>query len=287
MLKPFSIAILALALVVSPAVSKDGDNGGGKGGDSGGGKGGDGGGGKGGDSGGGGTAPGGSSSGGSTGGTGGGSSGGSSGSSTGGGAASGGGVSGGGGSTSPGGVGSGGSNPSGGVNAGGSSSAGTGGSGVGNSASSRGGTGAGLGSSVGALGGPTFGHETGLSLGHAVHEGRGGGEVSLPPSLSPVGRVMLSWPEQPRALEPLRSRPPGMAPRTVRACRTAIVAGARRHGAVRVDVASAGPTRSRPTGALMAPIEVRIVYERKGQAEVRQARVTCQLDATGQVFALR
>ena len=74
MLKPFSIAILALALVVSPAVSKDGDNGGGKGGDSGGGKGGDGGGG--------GTAPGGSSSGGSTGGTGGGSSGGSSGGST-------------------------------------------------------------------------------------------------------------------------------------------------------------------------------------------------------------
>ena len=204
----------------------------------------------------------------------------------GGGAASGGGVSGGGGSTSPGGVGSGGSNPSGGVNAGGSSSAGTGGSGVGNGGSSRGGTGAGSGSSVGGLGGPTFGQETGLSLGHAVHEGRGG-EVSLPPSLSPVGRVMLSWPEQPRALEPLRSRPPGMAPRTVRACRTAIVAGARRHGAVRVDVASAGPTRSRPTGALMAPIEVRIVYERKGQAEVRQARVTCQLDATGQVFALR
>jgi hypothetical protein len=37
----------------------------------------------------------------------------------------------------------------------------------------------------------------------------------------------------------------------------------------------------------MAPIEVLIVYERKGQAHIRQARVTCQLDARGQVFALR
>ena len=37
---------------------------------------------------------------------------------------------------------------------------------------------------VGALGGPTFGPETGLSLGHAVQEGRGG-EVSLRPRSAP------------------------------------------------------------------------------------------------------
>lgn len=242
MLKPLSIAILGLALVVSPTVSKEGGKGdggnsddgggkgGGKGGDNGSGKSGDNGDGKGSDS----------------------------------------------GSTGD-------------VSSGGSSNAGRGNSGLGNGGSAGGGFGAAP-SSLGGLGGSTFGRDaagspsTTASLPQAS-EGRGG-EVSLPISLSPVGRVMLSWPEQPRALAPLRSRP-GTAPSTVRACRAAIARVARRYGAASVDVASAGPTHSRPTGTLMAPIEVRIVYERRGQARVRQAQVTCELDTVGQVFALR
>jgi hypothetical protein len=62
---------------------------------------------------------------------------------------------------------------------------------------------------------------------------------------------------------------------------------ARRVGAVRVDVASAGRQRSERNGTLVAPLEVRIVYERSGAAQVRQATVTCQIAPTGQVVALR
>jgi hypothetical protein len=65
-----------------------------------------------------------------------------------------------------------------------------------------------------------------------------------------------------------------------------IAAGAMPLGAVQVDAVSAGaPTLSRG-GILGAPIEARIVYARGGAMQVREARVTCRLDARGRVVAL-
>ncbi|MER8784497.1 hypothetical protein NKI72_22045 [Mesorhizobium sp. M0437] len=78
---------------------------------------------------------------------------------------------------------------------------------------------------------------------------------------------------------------PGTPILIVRACRAAIMAAAMPLGAVRVHAASAGALDQR-RGALTAPIEVRIDYARKGGIEVRQAQVSCRLDASGRVTAI-
>jgi hypothetical protein len=79
----------------------------------------------------------------------------------------------------------------------------------------------------------------------------------------------------------------GAVPRdAVNACRETIAAQARRHGAVRVEAASAGSPRRVRNGVTGAPIEARIVYARSNQLQVRQARVTCQLNVRNQVIAL-
>jgi hypothetical protein len=84
---------------------------------------------------------------------------------------------------------------------------------------------------------------------------------------------------------PLRSA--GGVPRqTVEACRTTIAAQAEPLGAIRVEAAGAGtPHRVRP-GVTGAPIEARIVYARFSRVQVRQARITCQVNAAGRVLAL-
>lgn len=90
----------------------------------------------------------------------------------------------------------------------------------------------------------------------------------------------------------LRRRPgplsavPGVAPRTVSTCRNTIAAAAKPHGAIRVEVASAGTPSRTGQGVLRAPVEARIVYAAGKQVQVRQARITCQLNAQGRVVAL-
>jgi hypothetical protein len=69
------------------------------------------------------------------------------------------------------------------------------------------------------------------------------------------------------------------------ACRTALTEAASQYGAVRVDVASAASPRRSSDGGISAPMEARIVYLRGGRTEVRQAKVTCQFDASGEVVA--
>ncbi|MER8390277.1 hypothetical protein NKJ46_34260, partial [Mesorhizobium sp. M0166] len=69
------------------------------------------------------------------------------------------------------------------------------------------------------------------------------------------------------------------------ACRTAIVAAATPLGAVNVHAVSAGALRQ-GRGGLTAPIEVRIDYAGKGGIEVRQAQVSCRLNASGRVTAI-
>jgi hypothetical protein len=86
------------------------------------------------------------------------------------------------------------------------------------------------------------------------------------------------------SLRPLGPASPALRP-VVRACRTALAEAASRYGATRVDVASTAPPRRSSDGGISAPMEARIVYVRGGRMQVRQAKVTCQFDANGQVVA--
>lgn len=110
--------------------------------------------------------------------------------------------------------------------------------------------------------------------------------IVLPPVLRPSkageGDFTKGYPFG--SLGPLTPRP-GTPIAVVRACRAAIMAAATPLGAVRVHAASAGALRQL-RGALTAPIEVRIDYAREGGIEVRQAQVSCRLDASGRVTAI-
>ena len=102
-------------------------------------------------------------------------------------------------------------------------------------------------------------------------------DISLPRNLMPDG---LSWGFALQA--PLRAIP-GTPNSVVRICVQAIERAAMPYGVVRVDAASSGPLRRQRHGTL-APLRVRIQYARQGGVEVRQARVSCRLDATGGVI---
>ena len=111
----------------------------------------------------------------------------------------------------------------------------------------------------------------------AVAPSRSGrSDISLPRNLMPGG---LSWGFALHA--PLRAIP-GTPNSVVRICVQAIERAAMPYGVVRVDAASSGPLRRQRHGTL-APLRVRIQYARQGSVEVRQARVSCRLDATGGV----
>ena len=105
----------------------------------------------------------------------------------------------------------------------------------------------------------------------------GRSDISLPRNLMPDG---LSWGFALQA--PLRAIP-GTPNSVVRICVQAIERAAMPYGVVRVDAASSGPLRRQRHGTL-APLRVRIQYARQGGVEVRQARVSCRLDATGGVI---
>jgi hypothetical protein len=88
------------------------------------------------------------------------------------------------------------------------------------------------------------------------------------------------------AVAPLKAIP-GTPSAVVRVCRQAIESAAAPLGAVSVRVASAGPLSRQRRGALTAPINVRIDYERQGGIDVRQARIRCHLDVAGRVIGVR
>ena len=112
----------------------------------------------------------------------------------------------------------------------------------------------------------------------AVAPSRSGrSDISLPRNLMPDG---LSWGFALQA--PLRAIP-GTPNSVVRICVQAIERAAMPYGVVRVDAASSGPLRRQRHGTL-APLRVRIQYARQGGVEVRQARVSCRLDAAGGVI---
>ena len=77
------------------------------------------------------------------------------------------------------------------------------------------------------------------------------------------------------------------APRAIlTACREGIIQAALAFDPVRVDAVSAGDIRATENGGRIAPLVVRIVYDRQGGYETREAEVACHLDAAGAVVSL-
>jgi hypothetical protein len=80
---------------------------------------------------------------------------------------------------------------------------------------------------------------------------------------------------------------PGTPVEVVAACRDSIIAAARPHGVIHVDASSAGRMLHQRDGEWIAPLEVRVVYARQGGSELKQSRVSCHLNGSGTVVALR
>jgi hypothetical protein len=98
-----------------------------------------------------------------------------------------------------------------------------------------------------------------------------------------IGQVSGTRQDLERFRIPLRSR--GGTPRqVVKNCRDAVTAAALSYGVVRVDAASAGPMRS-AGGGFVAPVEVKIISNRSGGLETRQATISCRMNTAGRVIA--
>jgi hypothetical protein len=76
----------------------------------------------------------------------------------------------------------------------------------------------------------------------------------------------------------------GTPQQVVKNCRDAVAAAALPYGVTRVDAASAGPMRS-AGGGFVAPVEVKIIYSRRGGLETRQATISCRMNTAGRVIA--
>lgn len=77
-----------------------------------------------------------------------------------------------------------------------------------------------------------------------------------------------------------------VTPDVTEPCRDRIAAAAESYGAVEVEVVSAGAPTLLADGTTETPLETRVRYERAGEIQVRQARITCQQDREGRVLAL-
>lgn len=119
--------------------------------------------------------------------------------------------------------------------------------------------------------------------------------VQLPWVLLPVAdpdrEARASTPTNARAevtgsvrLAPLAARP-GTPTHVIAACREAIATAASPYGAARVEVVSAGRSTRMRGGGTAAPVEARILYARSGKLQVRQSRISCRLNAAGDVVA--
>jgi hypothetical protein len=91
--------------------------------------------------------------------------------------------------------------------------------------------------------------------------------------LMPQGAVRAPAPPRPR---------PAAPERIVAACRDKIVEAARPYGAVSVDARTAGQPKL-VKGGKVAPLQVKIVFARKGGREVKQATINCTIGAGGKI----
>ncbi len=186
------------------------------------------------------------------------------------------------------------------------------GGGAGGTVGGIGGTAGGIGGGGAAAAGPatTGSIGTGSGLGAGPASGLGGGpSIRLPTALAPcggeprrrerprgnpcgprftayfpdIGPVSGTREDVERFRSPLTPRP-GTPQAVVQSCRTAIVASALPYGVRRVDAVSAGPMQA-ARGGFAAPVEFRIVYNRQGGLETRQATINCRMNAAGRVVA--
>jgi hypothetical protein len=107
--------------------------------------------------------------------------------------------------------------------------------------------------------------------------------VRIVPRLGPVQG-------SPSILQTLTRPLPAVAaapPQAVRACRDTIKAAAAPYSAKQVEAVGAGPASRTSQGITTVPIDARVVYARGRISQVRQARISCQLNNRGIVVALR
>ncbi len=71
--------------------------------------------------------------------------------------------------------------------------------------------------------------------------------------------------------------------RTVEACRDVVESEASKIGAREVEAASAGPHRRNRRGQYEGPVRMRITYATSNGFEVREATMTCIVDARGKI----
>ncbi|MET0428832.1 MAG: hypothetical protein ABW026_10080 [Microvirga sp.] len=72
--------------------------------------------------------------------------------------------------------------------------------------------------------------------------------------------------------------------RALEPCRNLIAKEAEKFGAVRVEATSLGPDRRDRSGSVEGPVGIRIFYPATGGVQVRQAALTCKVDARGKVL---
>lgn len=118
------------------------------------------------------------------------------------------------------------------------------------------------------------------SLPRALLPERGG--VRLLPR-SRAASLVASLPALQAPLREVTAAPEG----AMSACRSVLRQAAALYGAARVEVAAAGPPQVLARGAFVLPIRARVVYAHAGDAEVRQARVSCRINGAGRVVAVR
>ncbi|HEV2559528.1 MAG TPA: hypothetical protein VGU45_12940 [Microvirga sp.] len=151
--------------------------------------------------------------------------------------------------------------------------------------------GLGAGGSPAGLGGGAAPGRGPASPARATAQDSGSGPVRIASELLPIRGSSEGEPSWTRVdatgsvrLAPLTARFSVPAP-VIDACRAAIAAAASAHGAQHVEVVGAGRTASLRGGGVAAPVEARILYARNGRFQVRQAQVSCRLDAAGRVVA--
>lgn len=111
--------------------------------------------------------------------------------------------------------------------------------------------------------------------------------VELPCSVGPCGgkgeRI-----EGPRAKSagPMRTKL-GTPPKVLALCKKTAAASARRYGMTDISVTSRGAPVKRGDGLISAPVYMRIVYNRGGAYEMKEAPVSCVLDSNGAVAAIQ
>jgi hypothetical protein len=78
----------------------------------------------------------------------------------------------------------------------------------------------------------------------------------------------------------------GVPTAIIAACREGIIRAAQPYDPIQVDVVGAGSAQQLKAGGQIAPLVVRIIYDRQGGYETREARVGCHVNALGQAVAL-